>query len=219
MSSNHNTPPLPPPPFEKMSWDDLMASKPTTPFTPTTAQIRDVFLLGALDVNPDIELDTGEVLALFDRWLVERDQAARASEKEESAADAIQDTVAEIIDTVFALPLWHDREANPLDVREAVVNTIRDTGRASENTHKGSTSQTSSPLPGGSRISSERQELIALLNSEQHAPMETHNPRSGECTECPWPLYHLSLEEIADALLATGYRKTTAIRAESEATE
>jgi hypothetical protein len=92
MSSNHSTPPLPLPPFEKMSWDDLMASKPTTtPFTPMTAQIRDVFLLGALDVNPDIELDTGEVLAMFDRWLAAHDADIRAEALEAAAmvADSI----------------------------------------------------------------------------------------------------------------------------------
>lgn len=49
-----------------------------------------------------------------------------------------------------------------------------------------------------------RDKAIEALNSAQHAPMETHNPSNGECMECPWPLYRLSPEEIADGLIAAG---------------
>lgn len=53
----------------------------------------------------------------------------------------------------------------------------------------------------------EREALIDLLQSAHHAPMETHNRQSGECSECPWPLYALGPVEIADAILAAGYRR------------
>lgn len=49
-----------------------------------------------------------------------------------------------------------------------------------------------------------REALLDLLNSSQHAPMSAHDPRSGECVDCPWPLYALPPEEIADAILASG---------------
>lgn len=51
----------------------------------------------------------------------------------------------------------------------------------------------SETLPG-------KDELIELLNSSQHAPQETHNKYTGECSECPWPLYALGVEEIAQAI-------------------
>lgn len=53
----------------------------------------------------------------------------------------------------------------------------------------------------------EREALIDLLQSAQHAPMETHNHQSGECIQCPWPLHELGPVEIADAILAAGYRR------------
>lgn len=54
----------------------------------------------------------------------------------------------------------------------------------------------------------EREALKELLTSSQHAPMDTHSPIDGSCQECPWPLHALGPDEIADALLAAGYRRT-----------
>lgn len=48
----------------------------------------------------------------------------------------------------------------------------------------------------------DRDALIALMQSSQHAPMETHDTRSGECLQCPWPLHALGPEAIADEVLA-----------------
>ena len=44
--------------------------------------------------------------------------------------------------------------------------------------------------------------LIELLESSQHAPMETHDRGNGECLVCPVPLRVLGSDEIADAVLA-----------------
>jgi hypothetical protein len=44
--------------------------------------------------------------------------------------------------------------------------------------------------------------LVELLNSPQHAPMETHDRDTGKCIACPVPLHVLSPYEIADAVLA-----------------
>ena len=52
-----------------------------------------------------------------------------------------------------------------------------------------------------------REELIVALMSEQHAPMSDHDPRDGSCRSCPWPLCMLPPPEIADALIAEGWRK------------
>ena len=39
-------------------------------YTPTTQQVRDVFLLGAIDAaDGEHNLDLAETLAMFDRWL------------------------------------------------------------------------------------------------------------------------------------------------------
>ena len=46
-----------------------------------------------------------------------------------------------------------------------------------------------------------RERLIEALNTPTHAPMDTHNKIDGSCTECPWPLYALPPEDIADGLL------------------
>lgn len=52
---------------------------------------------------------------------------------------------------------------------------------------------------------SDRDAILELLNSAQHAPMDTHDGRTGECMSCPVPLYTLSPEEIADAIVAAGW--------------
>ena len=46
-----------------------------------------------------------------------------------------------------------------------------------------------------------RERLIERLNADEHAPMSTHNPETGACTQCPWPLHVLPPEAIADAIL------------------
>ena len=48
----------------------------------------------------------------------------------------------------------------------------------------------------------DREALIELLESSQHAPMETHDRGNGECLVCPVPLRVLGSAEIADAVLA-----------------
>lgn len=53
----------------------------------------------------------------------------------------------------------------------------------------------------------EREALMELLTSSQHAPMSTHNPLSGECEQCPWPLHELGPDAIADAILAKWPRR------------
>lgn len=50
-----------------------------------------------------------------------------------------------------------------------------------------------------------REALVALLNSPEHAPMSTHDPRDGSCQSCPWPLHEMPPEDIADAILAAGW--------------
>lgn len=50
-----------------------------------------------------------------------------------------------------------------------------------------------------------REALVALLNSPEHAPMNTHDPRDGSCQSCPWPLHEMPPERIADAILAAGW--------------
>lgn len=47
-----------------------------------------------------------------------------------------------------------------------------------------------------------REELLAVLNSAEHAPPNTHSPVDGSCQECPWPVHHLGPDVIADAILA-----------------
>ena len=47
-----------------------------------------------------------------------------------------------------------------------------------------------------------REDVLNLLYSSQHAPLETHSPIDGACQECPWPLHALSPEDITDALIA-----------------
>lgn len=61
--------------------------------------------------------------------------------------------------------------------------------------------------------------LTALLNSAQHAPMETHSRLTGECSECPWPLYALGPDEIANAILTSDWLTAhdARIRAEAQA--
>lgn len=54
---------------------------------------------------------------------------------------------------------------------------------------------------------STRDELIADLSREEHAPMSDHDPRDGSCRSCPWPIYMLGPDDIADALIAEGWRK------------
>lgn len=47
----------------------------------------------------------------------------------------------------------------------------------------------------------DRDEVIEFLNSPQHAPDGTHSQADGSCSECPWPLYALPPDRIADALI------------------
>lgn len=47
----------------------------------------------------------------------------------------------------------------------------------------------------------DRDELIEVLNSPQHAPESTHSGRDGSCVECPWPLHALPPDRIADAVI------------------
>lgn len=53
---------------------------------------------------------------------------------------------------------------------------------------------------------SNREELFELLNSAQHAPMYTHSMNDWSCLECPVPLHTLSPDEIADEIIAAGWR-------------
>ena len=53
-----------------------------------------------------------------------------------------------------------------------------------------------------------REELIQELLRSEHAPMIDHDPYDGSCRSCPWPLHLLSPDDIADALIAEGWRKT-----------
>ena len=53
----------------------------------------------------------------------------------------------------------------------------------------------------------ESEALVALLESPQHAPMNTHNGADGSCMDCPWPLHMLPPGDVADGLLAAGYSK------------
>lgn len=62
-----------------------------------------------------------------------------------------------------------------------------------------------------------REELIVALMSEQHAPMSDHDPRDGSCRSCPWPLCMLPPPEIADALIAEGWRKMPSRKAVEQA--
>ena len=52
----------------------------------------------------------------------------------------------------------------------------------------------------------DRETLLEVLNSSQHAPMSTHHGETGECLQCPWPLHELGLDEIVGAVLAAGFR-------------
>lgn len=60
-----------------------------------------------------------------------------------------------------------------------------------------------------------RDELIELLESSQHAPMETHDGRSGECLQCPWPLCELGSAAIADELVPLVERRVAAAKTEA----
>lgn len=44
--------------------------------------------------------------------------------------------------------------------------------------------------------------IAEFLNSPTHAPMNTHNPRNGECMDCPWPVYALPATDLARELVA-----------------
>lgn len=62
-------------------------------YTPTTNQVRDVFLLGAIDAaGGEDNLDTPVALAMFDRWLTSRTTEARA----EGAAEALGRAAVEV---------------------------------------------------------------------------------------------------------------------------
>lgn len=63
----------------------------------------------------------------------------------------------------------------------------------------------------------EREALIELLESPQHAPMIDHDSRTGECLVCPIPLHACSPDEIADALLAAGWTRPVPADGEVEA--
>jgi len=52
-----------------------------------------------------------------------------------------------------------------------------------------------------------RDELIADLSRPEHAPMSDHDPRDGSCRSCPVPVWSLGAADIADALIAEGWRK------------
>ena len=56
----------------------------------------------------------------------------------------------------------------------------------------------------------ERDALIELLESSQHAPMNDHVPDPAgnpECVSCPWPLHALDPAAIADVILAAGWSR------------
>lgn len=57
----------------------------------------------------------------------------------------------------------------------------------------------------------DRETLVDLLNSAQHAPMYTHTP-DGDCIECPVPLHALTPGEITDAILALPSTPITSTR-------
>lgn len=63
----------------------------------------------------------------------------------------------------------------------------------------------------------EREALVELLESSQHAPMIDHDSRTGECLMCPIPLHACSPDEIADALLAAGWSRPIPGGGEAEA--
>jgi hypothetical protein len=44
--------------------------------------------------------------------------------------------------------------------------------------------------------------LTDALMQPTHAPMSTHDPRTGECCECPWPVYALPAPDVAAHLAA-----------------
>lgn len=44
--------------------------------------------------------------------------------------------------------------------------------------------------------------LAKVLKRPEHAPMSTHDPRDGECRECPWPMHELPPHDLAYVLLA-----------------
>lgn len=46
----------------------------------------------------------------------------------------------------------------------------------------------------------DREAILDLLNSAQHAPSGDHD-QDGGCRSCPWPLYMLGPDEVADALV------------------
>ena len=58
-----------------------------TKYTPTTEQVRDVYLLGCMSVDEKQELDVPEALAMFDRW-------------RESLADAFEVAAAPFVATL-----------------------------------------------------------------------------------------------------------------------
>jgi hypothetical protein len=53
-------------------------------------------------------------------------------------------------------------------------------------------------------VADSREAIMAVLNAEEHTPMEYHHQDTGECVQCPWPVHALGAVSIADALLASG---------------
>lgn len=49
----------------------------------------------------------------------------------------------------------------------------------------------------------DREALVNVLNSPEHAPMSDHDPRDGSCRSCPWPVHMLAADDIADHLFAS----------------
>jgi hypothetical protein len=54
----------------------------------------------------------------------------------------------------------------------------------------------------GWRKKPSREDVLDRLRAPEHAPMYDHDERDGSCRSCPWPLYMLAPEDIADAILA-----------------
>ena len=52
-------------------------------------------------------------------------------------------------------------------------------------------------------------EIFAVLESEVHAPLDTHSGYDGSCSECPWPMYQLPPRELAAELASWLYNRAT----------
>ena len=60
-------------------------------YTPTTEQIKDLCLLGAIDAaDGEDNLDLPEMTAMVDRWLTAHDAAARTAALEEAGRDLLR---------------------------------------------------------------------------------------------------------------------------------